>query len=99
MDSWFRLTNVTLWNEEKYVDGLNEVLVDQLTVKKKEIHMVWIRDESTENEAVVTVMLRFELEEAIGDYVLSHMKEMLPDIPRLFKEKMGSRIFVRMLNR
>lgn len=93
VDSWFRLTNVTLWNEEKYVDGLNEVLVDQLTVKKKEIHMVWIRDESTENEAVVTVMLRFELEEAIGDYVLSHMKEMLPDIPRLFKEKMGSRIF------
>ena len=92
VDSWFRLTNVTLWNEKKYVDGLNEVLVDRLTVKKKDIHMVWIRDESTENEAVVTVMFRFELEEAIGDYVLSHMKEMLPDIPRLFKEEMGTKI-------
>ena len=92
VDSWFRFTNVTLWNIEKNMDGLKEVIIDQLTVKKKEIGEVIIRDESTENDPTVTVMIRFELEEAIGDYVLSHMKEILPDLPRLFKEKMGTTI-------
>ena len=88
VDNWFRLTNVTLWNWNQYNDLLLNVITEQLIVKRKEIRTVVLQDESTENDPVVTVMLRFEVEEAIGDYVLSHLKEMLPELPRLFKESL-----------
>ena len=86
VDSWYHLTNVTLWNWGVYNDLLLNVLTDQLIVKRKEISTVVLRDASTENDPVVAVMLRFEVEEAIGDYVLDHLKQMLPDLPKLFKD-------------
>ena len=86
VDTWFHFTNVTMWNWEKYNDLLLNVITEQLIVKRREISTVVVRDESTEDDTIITTMMRFEVEEAIGDYVLSHLKQLLPDLPKLYKD-------------
>ena len=85
-----RLYNITMGSQKDIIQAMTSLIMKNLRVQEEEIGYVLIRDVSTIDISIVQIDIRFTFELEIGDYILKHVKAMIPRFNELVKKYFGS---------